>query len=276
MHNDSKNRFDLLEFSKLDESFYNRFDLVVGGCGVNSIERYISKIPSINLKLSENQSSNYNFYKRNKALVFDYTKKNNEIKFSRFLTNISNAQITESTNNMSNVYDGLGSRRCILKMCGMKKLNNQKVWFSHISINDIKFLFDLRNENSTKINSRRPPPKNFLIHKKWFFEKMNFKPLIFAVIKLEKKSVGVIRLESLDIKNKDYEVFINISEKFQGKGIAKMALNLLNEITCNINIYANVLEHNERSRKLFLKAGFLESKRIGILKVESNLCILII
>ena len=54
MHNDSKNRFDLLEFSKLDESFYNRFDLVVGGCGVNSIERYISKIPSINLKLSEN------------------------------------------------------------------------------------------------------------------------------------------------------------------------------------------------------------------------------
>ena len=42
-----------------------------------------------------------------------------------------------------------------------EKSNNQKVWFSHISINDIKFLFDLRNENSTKINSRRPPPKNF-------------------------------------------------------------------------------------------------------------------
>ena len=81
MHNDSKNRFDLLEFSKLDESFYNRFDLVVGGCGVNSIERYISKIPSINLKLSENQSSNYNFYKRNKALVFDYTKKIMKLNF---------------------------------------------------------------------------------------------------------------------------------------------------------------------------------------------------
>ena len=45
-----------------------------------------------------------------------------------------------------------------------------------------------------------------------------------------------------------------------------MALNLLNEITCNINIYANVLEHNERSIKLFLKAGFLESKMNWYLK----------
>ena len=95
---------------------------------------------------------------------------------------------------------------------------------------------------------------------KWFHSKIINKPLLFSIIMFDNIPVGVIRLEEVPFEEEGFEVYISVSEKYQNQGIAKSSLSLLRRITPNINIYANVLNNNANSIKLFWSSNFIEYK----------------
>ena len=74
------------------------------------------------------------------------------------------------------------------------------------------------------------------------------------------ETVGTVILSSIDLVNSVANVNIKILPDFHGIGIAKSALNMICDIAFeDLGIYcltANVLSYNEKSKKLFQKAGF--------------------
>ena len=81
------------------------------------------------------------------------------------------------------------------------------------------------------------------------------------MIDIKENTIGTVILENIDEKNKKASVSIKIGTKeLKNKGYGtetlKLILNYAFEELKLHRIYANVLEYNEPSRKLFVKCGF--------------------
>jgi len=256
-----KDNIKLHTYIKNTIDFYMRFDIVFGNCGINSLERAVANIPSTYIMMADNQQHNYNFLKDNNALVFDNRDNINLESVTSFLKTISYDKLQESITALSDLYDGFGPRRCALAMAGKTVLNTGSLRFRQISKDDITLLYKWRLEKNTILASRKPPPQSYNQHEDWFNSKLKNMPLIFSIIMLDDNPVGVLRLEKIDINKNSFEVFINISESYHNKGIGKASLSMLKKITPGIDIYANVINKNESSIKLFTNSNFYEYKK---------------
>ena len=105
---------------------------------------------------------------------------------------------------------------------------------------------------------------------KWFIKNKDRTDRYDAVIEADGISVGLIGLLSIDKKNSKAEYYIVLGEnKFKGKGIAKLASELIleyafKEIGLN-KIYLYTETNNIRAQRLFEKVGF---KKEGLLKED--------
>jgi spore coat polysaccharide biosynthesis predicted glycosyltransferase SpsG/RimJ/RimL family protein N-acetyltransferase len=258
--NEYNNKIKIHSFIKNTIDFYMKFDMVFGNCGINSLERAVANIPSVNIMMADNQKHNYNFLKENNALVFHDDNNVSLESVTSFLKTITSQKLKASIVALSNLYDGFGPRRCALAMAGKVSLNKGNLWFRQISKNDVTLLYKWRLEKNTVIASRNPPPKNYNLHVEWFNSKLIDKPLIFSIIMFDDNPVGVLRLEEIGFNENSFEIFINISESYQNQNIAKTSLSLLTKITPNMSIYANVLDNNQNSVKLFCNSNFVKYK----------------
>lgn len=259
--NQYKNKLKIHSFFENKIEFYLKFDIVFGNCGINSVERSVGNIPSINLLVADNQIQNFNFLKKRNALVFNAKDNINIKKIFSFLKTITLKKLETSSKFLFNLYDGDAPRRCALAMAGRNNFNKQRIWLRQVSIEDAFILYKWRLEKNTVISSRNPPPENFVFHTDWLKSKLMNQPLLFAIIMNGNVPVGSIRLEKIDFDKKSFEIFISISENHQNKKIAKTSLSILKKITPNIDIYANVLEDNKNSVKLFCNSSFIKFKK---------------
>jgi len=95
--------------------------------------------------------------------------------------------------------------------------------------------------------------------KKWIAELKNDSTVRY-MIDYKEEPVGVISISSLDLKNRCGNLNIKLVQKARGNGVATKAVKLLvdycfNQLNLNC-VYANVLENNEASNKLWRKLGF--------------------
>lgn len=132
---------------------------------------------------------------------------------------------------------------------------------------DAKVLMDLINdpeiENSVFGWSY---PVSLLAQKKWIMNLSNDSSVRYAIT-YEKQMVGVAIISSIDMKNRIANMNIKLLKSFRGKGIAIRSLKLIiNYCFEELNLHcltANVIENNDKSRKLWIKLGFQQE---GILR----------
>ncbi len=122
--------------------------------------------------------------------------------------------------------------------------------------NDLKFVFDLSNENSVRESSFNSKPIQFENHTKWFFDQLQNENIYFFIVELKKVSIGQIRF---NLNEKNAIIGISISEKFRGQGLALRGLEIAIKEYFKSNefpIYAFIKKTNKGSIQLFKKAGF--------------------
>ena len=127
------------------------------------------------------------------------------------------------------------------------------------TIDDMKSVFDLSNDDLVRANSFNQEKINWENHKQWFNEKLNNKNCIFYMIKDYKNNlISQVRLD----KNADEgDISISISSEFRGKGYGVKILKYASEKFLSeakikkINAY--VKPTNKASKAIFEKAGYI-------------------
>ena len=135
---------------------------------------------------------------------------------------------------------------------------------------DLDFLFKIENNTSLWELSSTQTPFSKHILKQYL---ANAQQDIYEAKQLrlitetDKQAIGMIDLFDFDPQHKRAGIGILIAEKYQSKGYATKAIELIIEYAFSVldlhQLYANITKDNFKSRALFTKSGF---KQIGVKK----------
>mgnify|MGYP002815947883 FL=1 len=141
-----------------------------------------------------------------------------------------------------------------------------KFYIEKANILHARVTWEWRNDDETRSLSRTPKIITWEEHKKWFKDSLE-DPCKFLYLGIskdssEKKSIGILRFELINLNKSHYEVSINISPIFRGKGYGSKLLSsgislFSSEIRNKSLIFAEIKKNNHRSSNLFISAGFL-------------------
>lgn len=148
----------------------------------------------------------------------------------------------------------------------------EKILLRAINLNDAEFLMDLINDpNTEKMLGGKSFPVSYEHQCKWIEtqSKPNREILRCIIVETDntEQRIGTIILNNIDYCNGTAEVHIKLDRTEVRKGYGTDALNTIvtyafNEMRLNC-VYAEILEYNASSIKLFEKCGFI---REGILR----------
>jgi RimJ/RimL family protein N-acetyltransferase len=129
---------------------------------------------------------------------------------------------------------------------------------------DCKFVFNLRNDESARLYSFSPEIIPYQDHVKWFQASMNDKFRKIFIIEDGSQALGAVRFD-INASFTEAVVSINISAEAQGKGVGSFAIQegencLKKEFPSLKGIIARVMVHNEASIRLFSKCSY--SKKV--------------
>lgn len=150
-------------------------------------------------------------------------------------------------------------------------IQGKKVVLRAISMKDANLLMELINDAETeKMLGGSSFPVSLEGQERWIVAQTGRTDVLRCIVSLKEseEGVGTVILSDIDTKNGVAQVHIKMDkQQGRGKGYGSDALNAIvdyafDEMRLNC-IYADVLEHNAVSQKLFAKCGF---HRDGVLR----------
>lgn len=148
----------------------------------------------------------------------------------------------------------------------------KKIILRAMNVEDADLLLDIINDPDTeKMLGGSSYPVSYDMQCEWIKKQKNNNEIFRAIIALQdnmKEGIGTVILNNIDLKNGTAEVHIKMStQSCRGKGYGTDALNTVvdyafNEMRLNC-VYAEVLEYNTISLKLFEKCNFIKE---GVLR----------
>lgn len=139
-----------------------------------------------------------------------------------------------------------------------------KIFLRAISMKDANLLMELLNDAETeKMLGGSSFPVSLEGQEKWIAAQTGRTDILRCVVALKdsEDGIGTVILSDIDVKNGVAQVHIKMDkQQGRGKGYGTDALNAIvnyafDEMRLNC-IYADVLEYNSASQKLFEKCGF--------------------
>ena len=144
-------------------------------------------------------------------------------------------------------------------------ITGNKILLRAISLKDTKLLMDLINDPETeKMLGGSSFPVSLEGQEKWIQSQIGRQDVLRCVVALKENiesGLGTVILSDISYKNGVAQIHIKMDKRHgRGKGYGTDALNAMldyafNEMRLNC-IYAEVLEYNHISQKLFEKCGF--------------------
>jgi UDP-2,4-diacetamido-2,4,6-trideoxy-beta-L-altropyranose hydrolase len=237
---------DVLENIDNMAELMSQADLAIGAAGSSAWERACLGLPSIQLKIAENQQEIALQLSRNNAVIcIDNLKQ---------LPNVL-AKAIKQTKKMSllsaSLVDGKGCQRVLDAMLNLTPKNQQNL--RPIVLEDSAFLYQLQCEKNVRKyfkNTEVPSPE---VHKKWFKTFFMAEDKVCFIVENNNEACGMLRL---DLLPDCAEVSIIISNKACGLGLGKFSLNKLIELCGHTSLIASVHKNNIASLGLFKACGF--------------------
>lgn len=140
------------------------------------------------------------------------------------------------------------------------------------TIEDMKDVFDLSNDNLVRENSFNQEIIEWENHQKWFKNKLEDGKSPFYVIKNNNDLVAQIRFDRND---DEADISISVAPSFRGKGLGATLLKKASEKVISEmeikKIIAYVKNDNAASKTIFEKAGYiLKEKNEDKMRYEYN------
>ena len=150
------------------------------------------------------------------------------------------------------IYDGAGAVRVATSLLAQARAEEVRLY--PMGKQESEQLWRWQCESSMRRYFRNPNPPTWPEHKQWFTKVLADPDVRLFRIEYQGEAVGMFRLDSKDAATA--EVSLLISAHYQGKGIAKRALKLIQTTYPELHLLAEVHPENLASRHLFTQAGF--------------------
>lgn len=148
----------------------------------------------------------------------------------------------------------------------MKTLSGKLVALRAIEPSDLDILYKWENDPEVwSVSNTQIPYSKYLLQNfidcagKDIYSSKQLRLMIDEL--LTGRTVGIIDLFDFDPYHQRAGVGILIEKKSRNKGFAKESLRLIKEYAFNIllihQLYCNIMEENESSKKLFIEEGFV-------------------
>lgn len=134
-----------------------------------------------------------------------------------------------------------------------------KILLREFDLSDLNDIFEWRNDQETIISSLSGVGITLYEHNKWFFEKISDTGNFIGYIceYSQNKKIGFVFFTRKDFNS--FEISININPIFRGSGssikVLKLSLRNFQQLHSS-NIFARIKINNNKSEKLFTRAGF--------------------
>ena len=131
-------------------------------------------------------------------------------------------------------------------------LKSPAIFFREAIATDVNLLFEWVNEEESLSFSLNSEKVEWEDHQKWFKQKLRDHKTTFFIFQM-KEALGQVRL---DLVNGKYRISFSVDKKYRGKGIGSKMLAIVLLLNPGFNFFAEVLEQNKASRKIFSKLNF--------------------
>lgn len=154
------------------------------------------------------------------------------------------------------ICDGLGTRRVVQAIECLFASSANILVLRAATEDDIQQVYQWQCAPETRKYALNPEIPTWHQHQQWMQNKLQRIEDYFYLLTLPdaEKAVGVVRLDRQSTAQ--YLVSIFIAPEHHGKGYAKQALSLIDDIHRHVTVHATVLKDNFASQRLFEKAGY--------------------
>lgn len=242
-----KNEVNLYTNADMPQLIYDA-DLSFGAAGVGAWERVCLGLPSLLIKIADNQEKNYQFLDSFFRQQGDMTLSQ---KFEFFLNNLE--KLNECSNIYSKAVDGFGINRIIQSV----EDNLAIVCLRQATIDDLLMTWTWQQEKSIRQYTFNKNAPTIEEHTNWFKQRLTDSLGVYCIICYKDTPCGVINLQfNADLNM--YELGYLVSKSFQGKGIGSKAVLNAVGLVHPFKLYARVVPENIASLKAIEKARFVK------------------
>jgi len=230
-------------------------DFAIGSFGMGALERCMMGVPSLNFKFADNQT-----FQMKKMLdlgiCLESNKENIQTSIENYLKLLpkDRARITEDiTSRCSKLFLKDGRLSSYLEI--EKKLND--IHFKAFSIDEADVLFEWQSLEGTRKYFRNSEVPSYQEHKNWVASVLRDKRIKIWLISFKGEQVGYIRLDEVEGCASEVAVFVHPG--FQGRGIAKIAIDWIKYAANERELKAYICSDNKASVMAFKACGFERS-----------------
>ncbi|HXX03627.1 MAG TPA: UDP-2,4-diacetamido-2,4,6-trideoxy-beta-L-altropyranose hydrolase [Xanthobacteraceae bacterium] len=237
-------------------------DLAIGAAGVSAYERAALGLPSIIVTLADNQRGVAASLVQSGAALDGGTLD------GEFAVRLS-AQVkrliadADQRRRMAQaayaLIDGRGAGRVLLAIAGEIILKDGgRVWLRSATAGDETWLLELQRAPGTRRYAKNPAIPQPREHARWLCDTLADSDIILAIVELNGKPAGMVRLHrgrgAYGVAQ--HTISIAISPEVRRRGVGSAALALVRRLKPAALLDAEILPANAGSQAMFLKAGF--------------------
>jgi RimJ/RimL family protein N-acetyltransferase len=125
---------------------------------------------------------------------------------------------------------------------------------------DCLLIFEWANDPTTRKNSFAPDPISWATHCAWFERILSDPGRQLHVVSSSDVPIGQVRLEPCG--HRETKISLSLAPEWRGRGLAVEVIRLATARADADLVHAYVKPDNDRSRRAFLKAGFVEQGQV--------------
>lgn len=231
-------------------------DVAIGAGGISSWERCCLGLPTLVFALADNQIPNIVALETaGGAINLGVPGDDLPDRVAQALSHLNTEKLRRMSEVSLNFVDGLGVSRVLIALGGEElSRSRRRVSLCAASQNDARLLFEWQSLPGVREFSRNPELPLWSEHKSWFKDKLINPHTLLCLIDVDNQSKGMLRIDRR--RDSGYEVSIFIEPDSQKDGIGAAALRLIRRACPGADIWAFVMQENEPSQSLFVKAGY--------------------
>jgi len=237
-------------------SLYDSVDLAIGAGGISTWERASRGLPAALVVIADNQQATAQAaVSAGMAVnIGDFTR-SAKLDLPALADVLKNPQqLQQMSQCAAALFDGCGAERIVREMLLKSR---QDLQLTAARPQDCTLFYQWQKEPGARRFFRNPQVPVWSDHRSWYLKILPSRSVILYKIMLCGMAVGYIRL---DIHNRrDAEISVLVARRFQGLGLAAIALNLCASVHSERRLYAAIKNGNYASRRSFRLAGFRPS-----------------
>jgi UDP-2,4-diacetamido-2,4,6-trideoxy-beta-L-altropyranose hydrolase len=234
-------------------------DLAIGAGGTTSWERCCLGLPSLLVKLAENQRQVIDQLVK---AVAARNVSNPEIDIINECNDLNknNVAMSKMSKNAFKVVNGQGAQLVAIRMQPNLAHDGSSVTIRNANINDVDTVYKWQLNPNTRRYFHDSNVPQYDKHIEWFDKILDEPSKFFYIIEHKNKAAGVLRLDYQEnTPNGYYLVSIYVAPEHYKQGIGTIALGYTDRLFGDSDLRAEVDQKNIASIKLFMKADYIKS-----------------